>query len=122
MWSSDLALQREDGLLWPRLSLEAKKRAGYAGPGDADVTNLLRTVRDIKVAVIFIERPKRDIKVSWRSMDGLDVSTIAASFSGGGHAAAAGATIENSTLAAVEELVLDRTRSALQEHRNNHSA
>lgn len=116
------ALQREDGLIWTRLSLEAKKRVGYAGLGDADVTNLLRTVRGIEVAVIFIERPNRDIKISWRSMDGLDVSTIAASFGGGGHAAAAGATIENSSLAAVEQLVLARTRSALQEHRNNHSA
>ena len=123
LWGESFgALQRENGLIWTRLSLEAKKRAGYAGLGDADVTNLLRTVRDIEVAVIFIERPNRDIKISWRSMEGLDVSIIATSFGGGGHAAAAGATIENSTLADVEELVLARTRSALQDHRNNHSA
>ena len=123
LWGESFGvLQREDGLIWTRLSLEAKKRAGYAGLGDADVTNLLRTVRDIEVAVILIERPNGDIKISWRSMDGLDVSTIATSFGGGGHAAAAGTTIENSTLAAAEDLVLARTRLALQEHRKNRSA
>lgn len=112
-------LERDNGLIWARLPLSAKQRVGYWGQGDADVTNILRTVRDIDVAIVLVERDGGVVKVSWRSRAGLDVSAIAADFGGGGHSAAAGATLADITLDEAEVLVLERTRRALQVYRDH---
>jgi len=65
------------------------------------------------VAIVFVERPDGLVKLSWRSIPGINVAAIAAVFGGGGHAQAAGAEIAG-TLAEVEERVLKATRAALQ--------
>ena len=65
------------------------------------------------VTVLFIEQSDRQSKVSWRSRADYDVATLAASFGGGGHRAASGATVEGS-LEEVQDLVLAATRKVLQ--------
>ena len=66
-----------------------------AFPGDTeDFINMALAVAGTEAAVIMIERPEGQVKASFRSRSGLDCSQIAASFGGGGHKAAAGATLE----------------------------
>lgn len=112
-WAEGLAaLKLEGRLVWTSLTLEARRAAGYYGQGDADLINVLTTVREADVAVIFVERPDGRVKVSWRAAPGYNVAELAGRFGGGGHAPAAGAELAGS-LAEVEAQVLDATRALM---------
>jgi phosphoesterase RecJ-like protein len=102
-------LQFDDGILWTSLSLEDRKRVSYSGRGDADLINLLSTITEARVVIVFVEQSKAEIKVSWRSKGGLDVSSVARQFGGGGHKPAAGASVQGD-LEGVQQLVLSATR------------
>jgi phosphoesterase RecJ-like protein len=112
-WGYGLAkLQREDRLVWTSLSLEDRKNADYHSEDDADLTNILSSIEDIDIAVLFIEQKANNVKVSWRARPGLDVASIAASLGGGGHPPAAGADLEGS-LPEVQEKILTLTKEYL---------
>jgi len=114
LWAEGLAhLHLEDGIVWAELSLEARKTAGYYGTGDADLINVLMSVREAKVAIIFVERTDGTVKISWRSGTGINVATLASAFGGGGHAPAAGAETPG-TLPEVEEKVLTATKALMK--------
>ena len=109
-WGEGLqTLKRENGLVWASLDLDARRAASYIGRDDADLVNQLSAVRGSNVRVIFIQQSDDEVKVSWRSQPGYDVSGIATSFGGGGHRNAAGATIPGS-MSEVEARVLEATR------------
>jgi len=113
-WGAGLAaLQQEDGLVWSSLTLEDRKAAGYGGNDDADLINVISSIDGNKVGMVFVEQANQHVKVSWRALEpGIDVSSIARHFHGGGHAAAAGADIPGG-LHDVRREVLNRTRSML---------
>ena len=114
LWAEGLArMEMKQRLVWARLPLEARTASGYQGLGDADLINVLTSVREADVALIFVERPDGKVKVSWRSLPGINVATVAAQFGGGGHAAAAGAEIAGA-LVEVEARVLAATRLAMK--------
>lgn len=115
LWGKGLArLQRQDRLVYTSLSLEDKQQIGYNGNDDADLINLLSTIDDADIAVIFVELNGGIVKVSWRAQPGFDVSQIAVKFGGGGHLAAAGAQIPG-TLEEVTKIVLDTTAGMASE-------
>jgi len=112
-WGGGLSkLQRKDGIVWGTLTLEDRKAAGYSGSDDADLINIISSIDNFKVGMIFVEQ-KDSVKISWRALEpGIDVSPIAQHFGGGGHAAAAGADVAG-TLAEIQPKVLLRTREML---------
>ncbi len=115
LWGKGLTkLQRQDRLVYTSLTLEDKNEVGYAGSDDADLINLLSTIDDVDIAIIFVELMNNIIKVSWRSRPGFDVSKIAVQFGGGGHQAASGAQIPG-TLDEVIHSVLDTTAKLAME-------
>jgi phosphoesterase RecJ-like protein len=110
-WGVGLAtLKKEERLAWATLTQEDRKAVGYPGNDDADLINLLSSLEEIDIAMIFVEQKNGKVKVSWRARKGFDVSKIAAEFGGGGHQPAAGAEI-NGTLEFVTEKVLNETRN-----------
>ena len=112
-WATGLVnIQRCERMIWTTLTAADRKQAGYPGKDDADLINILSTVRDADVAMIFIESDNHHIKVSWRAKPGLDISGIALQFGGGGHPAASGASISG-TMAKVQQEVLDATQAYL---------
>ncbi len=112
-WGTGLSsLQLEGRLLWTQLTLEDRLTADYPGRDDADLINILQTVDDADVFVIFIEQNNGTVKVSWRARRGFDVSQVALKFGGGGHKPAAGAEIHGSLDAVIED-VLAATRPIL---------
>jgi phosphoesterase RecJ-like protein len=114
LWAEGLArLRLADRMVWATLPLQARKAAGYSGNGDADLIDVLTTVREADVALVFVERPDGKVKVSWRSAPGIDVARLATLFGGGGHAPAAGAEIPGA-LGEVEEKVVAATRAILK--------
>ena len=112
-WGTGLsALQLEDRLLWTRLTLDDRKSVNYPGRDDADLINILQTVEDADIFIIFVEQKNQSVKVSWRARPGFDVSTIALQFGGGGHMPAAGAEIQGSVDEVIDK-VLTATRPLL---------
>lgn len=110
-WGAGLStLQRQGRVIWASLTQADRHAVGYPGRDDADLINILSTIDDSDVALVFVEQPNDRVKVSWRSQPGFDVSKIALQFGGGGHAAAAGAEIEGS-LEQVQASVLAVTQS-----------
>lgn len=113
-WGTGLSsLQQRDRMIWATLRAADRRAVGYNSLDDADLTNMLSSINDGDIAVLFIEHDPGLIKVSWRSRPGWDVSKIAEKFGGGGHAAAAGAEIPG-TLEAVQASVLEATERLLQ--------
>ncbi|UUO08251.1 DHHA1 domain-containing protein [Blastopirellula sp. J2-11] len=79
-----------------------------------DAINMMLVIQGVKAAVLFIELPGGGIKASFRSRSKLDVSQIAGLFGGGGHKAAAGATL-STTLSEAITLVLDAMEKGMRE-------
>lgn len=112
-WGPGLSrLSQEDGLVWTSLTLEDRRSVGYPGDDDADLVNVLMTIDVARVVVLFIEQPGGKVKISWRAQRGIDVSSVATQFGGGGHKPAAGATVTGE-LEDVQQRVLAATRKLL---------
>ena len=113
-WGAGLSnLERDNGLVWSTLQLGDRKKAGYGGNDDADLINVISSLEEADVGMIFVEQADNHVKVSWRALvPGVDVSAVARHFNGGGHAAAAGADIPGK-LSEVQPEVLRVTRELL---------
>ncbi len=109
-WGQGLGRVQLDGpVVWTALTLQDRQAVGYPGRDDADLVNVLASVREARVAVIFVEQAPDRVKVSWRAKPGVDVSQLAVQFGGGGHPAAAGAEIAGD-LNSVQQAVLTATQ------------
>lgn len=106
-------IERVDGLVWTTLTLEDRGHANYPGRDDADLINVLSSIDDANIVIIFVEQSKGKVKVSWRAKPGFDVSSIATSFGGGGHPAASGAEIKGS-IDEVRSRVVNDTLASMQ--------
>src|SRR5512139_2700523 len=113
-WGAGLShLEQKNGIVWATLTLDDRKKSGYGGNDDADLINLISAIDGNKVGMIFVEQSDHRVKVSWRALEaGIDVSQVAKHFSGGGHAAAAGADVPGS-LDDIQPLVLKATKEGL---------
>jgi phosphoesterase RecJ-like protein len=113
-WGAGLSsLQRKDRLVWGTLCLTDRVECDYPGNDDADLINVISAIDDFDIAMIFVEQRNGTVKISWRSIPGIDVSKIALQFGGGGHPAAAGADIPG-TLAEIQEQALAATLQVLE--------
>ncbi|MBI5367243.1 MAG: DHH family phosphoesterase [Planctomycetes bacterium] len=97
-------------LAWFGMTRALFRRCGVE-PGDPqEYVNLLKSVRGVKMALLFreVEEPGK-VRVSIRSESGYDASVLAQAFGGGGHRRAAGCTCDG-RLADVSRRVLARAR------------
>lgn len=116
-WGAGLSLLERDGsIIWTTLSMADRKSVGYGGRDDADLINLLSAISGVEICMVFVEQPNGRVKVSWRSVLGIDVSQVAMSFGGGGHPVAAGAEITGN-LEEIRSQVLQETFCLI---RDNH--
>jgi phosphoesterase RecJ-like protein len=115
-WGAGLtSLERADGIVWATLTLADRKASGYTGKDDADLINIVSSIDDAEIAIIFVEQNAEKTKISWRGLKPhIDVSQIASQFNGGGHKAASGAELSG-TLSEVRERVLVATRKLLNQ-------
>lgn len=82
------------------------------GPKDLDgVINQLRTIKGIECAIFMYQTGSMEYKVSMRSNNYVNVSSIASFFGGGGHIRAAGCTMRGTVHDVINNL---STRIALQ--------
>jgi phosphoesterase RecJ-like protein len=114
-WGAGLSsLKTMDGIVYGTLTMSDRKAAGYGGNDDADLINVISSIEDHAVGMVFVEQHDKHVKISWRALQpGFDVSKVAKFFSGGGHQAAAGADIPG-TMEEVQPRVLQITREMLK--------
>lgn len=113
IWGAGLSrLDRMDRIVWTSLTAEDRASAGYRGMDDAELVNVLSSIEDADVAIIFTEQKNGRTKVSWRAKPGYDVSKLALQFGGGGHPTAAGADVQGG-IEEVQKRVLRATQEML---------
>lgn len=79
-----------------------------------DMINHIRAIEGVLVACSFEDLPSGQVRISLRSKsDDLDVSAIAQSFGGGGHARAAGIRLDG-PLAEAREKVIDAVKQSIE--------
>lgn len=115
-WGAGLSsLQCADGIVWATLTLADRKASGYTGKDDADLINIVSSIDDADIAIMFVEQSSNKTKISWRGLKPhVDVSQISLQFDGGGHKAASGAELSGS-LAEIQERVLAATREVINQ-------
>lgn len=86
------------------------ERTGAIPADTEDLVDFTVSLRGVDVGLLFIEQARGGIKLSIRSRNGMDCAKVAGVFGGGGHKAAAGATVPDPldqavarTLAAVRQ-------------------
>lgn len=108
--ASAIALARasfvpEADLVWTYLTQVDLSDAGVGADDTDDLIDLIRTVRDVDVAVVLKQQRDGRFKVSTRSRGAHDLATVAAAFGGGGHRLAAGYTSDHGPAGTIERLV-----------------
>jgi phosphoesterase RecJ-like protein len=107
-----LVVEPEVGLSWLTVPAGAIERHGATADDLDGFVELARSVQGTRLALLFRTLANGRIKVSFRSVGGVDVSAFATRFGGGGHAKASGASIAGS-LDDVQRDVLTAARRLL---------
>ena len=94
----------DNALMISSLSQEEIQQYSDETKGTGGIVNVLKNIKDSKVALFLYEKSEGVIKVSMRSEDPYDICEVAKQFGGGGHKKAAGATI-NGTLEEAKEQI-----------------
>lgn len=106
-------MQREGELAWTHITKQMEADTGAPDDAYDDVVQTMQRIEGVRLCALFKERPNGHTKISLRSQPGINVATIAKIWGGGGHAQAAGATLEMS-IPAAQEAVLPHLREALR--------
>lgn len=101
-------------IAWMWLSREDFALVGASEEDMDGIVNYARNVNSVDVGILFRETDRGEIKVSLRSREIVDVGVLAQSFGGGGHARAAGCTLQGSRDEVVK-LLLERVTERLRE-------
>jgi bifunctional oligoribonuclease and PAP phosphatase NrnA len=77
-----------------------------------NLVNIGRDIEGVEISVLFKEAGPRETKVSMRTNGGFDAAAFLRQFGGGGHAGAAGLTLEQ-PLDEVQDLIVAQLTGAL---------
>jgi phosphoesterase RecJ-like protein len=108
-----LEVDMAHGMAWVRVHAGALERHGVSSEDLDGVVEHPRSVAGVRLALLFRDLGHGKVKVSFRSLAGVNVNTLAKVFGGGGHARASGALIAG-TLPEVEARVLGEARHLLE--------
>src|SRR3989454_4607277 len=110
-----LVVEPEVGLAWVTVPPDALDRHGATADDLDGIVEFPRSIAGVRLALLFRQIANGRVKVSFRSMGGVDVADLAHPFGGGGHKKAAGASFEGA-IADVQEKVLAAARDYLRAH------
>jgi phosphoesterase RecJ-like protein len=109
---STVQLNKSGEIAWVRVTKGFFDEVGLPDIEADWVMDYLRTIKGVKVNLLFREIDESSTKVNFRSKIGVDVGRIAKCFKGGGHHQAAGATV-NFPLEIAEKKVVSEVEKAL---------
>jgi phosphoesterase RecJ-like protein len=108
-------MRRDGPIAWARVTLSMMRATGAEDEAVDEVVRAMQRVAGVKALVVFKERQDGATKISLRSVQPINVATLATRWGGGGHEQAAGATLaislehaEHNVVPQLRELVADR--------------
>lgn len=90
---STIRLEHGGKTAWAILDQQMLNKYPVENEETESYVNYARSIEGVEIGILFKELKPNEIKVSWRSSDAVDVSKLAAYFGGGGHARAAGCSL-----------------------------
>lgn len=108
-----LHLECGNQLVWSQLRCEDFEACGGEAMAPENLANNLRDLRGVRVALLFSETGEDSMRVNFRSDGSVDVCALAAPFGGGGHAAAAGLSMDKAVFERDRDAILQAVRAAL---------
>jgi len=90
---ADLQTDHDGRIAYVTVTRDAFDRTGAIPADTEDLVDHTVSIAGVDVGLLFIEQQRGGIKLSVRSRNGFDCSRLTARFGGGGHRAAAGATL-----------------------------
>ncbi len=109
---SSLRTDCDGRVAYATVTLDDLTRTGAIPQDTEDLVDYTVSIDGVEVGLLFIEQARGGIKMSARSRKGLDCSRLLAPFGGGGHKAAAGATLPGPLSESLPK-VLEAVRVAL---------
>ncbi|HTZ11529.1 MAG TPA: DHHA1 domain-containing protein, partial [Candidatus Margulisiibacteriota bacterium] len=100
---------------WFKIKRSALKHKKLGFDLGEHILSFARGIKGVEVVAVFRENPgvKNEVRVNFRSQGKVDVNKIAASFGGGGHRTASGATIKGD-IDSVSRKVLAKIKASLK--------
>lgn len=92
-------------LAWTKITHEMIKASGSEFADTDALIDLIRSVNDVEVVILFKESKENKTKISLRSKHTLNVSKLASRFGGGGHVRAAGASFKEPIDQVIEKVL-----------------
>lgn len=92
------------------LTEEMFEKTGATQEDSEGLVNIVRNIKGVEVGVLIKDKPNGEVKISMRSNNLVDVSEIAAKFSGGGHKRAAGYSVKKPINEAKIEIIENLTK------------
>jgi phosphoesterase RecJ-like protein len=114
---SNLRTDLDGRLAYAAVSLDDLLKTGAIPPDTEDLVDFTVSLRGVEIGLLFIEQARGGVKVSFRTRTDVDCARLAGQFGGGGHRAAAGATIAGS-MPEIVGRVLEAVRQALEPGRS----
>lgn len=108
-----LVVEPDRGLAWVTVPPGALERYGVDPEELEGIAELPRSIKGVRLALLFRQLANGRVKISFRSVGDVDVARLASRFGGGGHQKAAGASMVGS-LAEVQAKVLAVCRDLLR--------
>lgn len=100
-----LSFTADKRIAWLNVSLDDIRETGATNEDMDDLVNYPRNIEGVEVGLLFKQVDAAKFKISLRSAGKVDVSRIARSFGGGGHARASGCSVAGNLAEAVEKIV-----------------
>lgn len=111
---ANLQTRANGQIAWIDLTSDQINQVGASDEDVGGIVNVARNLAGVEVGVLFREVSPNRLKVSFRSRSQVDVAKLASEFGGGGHARAAGCTIEQLSLQAAQAQVIERIEAELR--------
>jgi phosphoesterase RecJ-like protein len=73
----------------------------------------LMTIKNMKIAIQITELDNNELKLSFRSKEGINIRNIAIKYNGGGHMQAAGGKTKDISISELKELLIDECRELI---------
>lgn len=108
-----LQVDEAHGLAWVTIAAGALEHYGVTSDDLDGIAEYPRSIEGMRLAILFRDLGHGKVKISFRSVRGVDANALARRFGGGGHARAAGALVPG-TLDEVREKVLTEARVTLR--------
>jgi len=102
---STLRFEIDDSVAYMSLTLDMIKRAQATDDMTDQFVNYARSIRGVKVGMLFRETQDGKVKVSLRSKDEVDIARFSTLFGGGGHRNAAGIVLSYGLEESIQRII-----------------